>query len=171
MVALIDDVVCIKICGRANFTSSVDFKNLVTELANRGYERFVLDLSECILMDSTFLGVLAGIGLKFCESEKPDGSKSVELLNPNDRLSDLLENLGVAHLFKITQAISPAAGKYESLPSDGTTETDRLEVTRTCLEAHQTLMQINPDNIKKFKDVAQFLAEDLKRLEEKKTSG
>jgi hypothetical protein len=42
---------------------------------------------------------------------------------------------------------------------------DHKEISRTCLEAHQTLMRINPDNIAKFKDVAQFLAEDLKKTE------
>jgi hypothetical protein len=40
-----------------------------------------------------------------------------------------------------------------------------VEVARTCLEAHRTLMELNPGNAQKFKDVAQFLAEDVKRLE------
>jgi len=39
----------------------------------------------------------------------------------------------------------------------------RLETSRTCLEAHETLMKINPDNVPKFKDVTQFFAEDLKK--------
>ena len=41
---------CIRIIGRANFTSSVDFKALVDELGGKGCNRFVLDLSECVLM-------------------------------------------------------------------------------------------------------------------------
>ena len=57
-----DKVVFIKVVGRANFTSSVDFKALVKALSEKGHHRFVLDLSECQLMDSTFLGVLAGPG-------------------------------------------------------------------------------------------------------------
>ncbi len=55
---------CVRITGRANFTSGPDFKTLLDELAQRGYGHLVLDLSECTLMDSTFLGVLAGFGLK-----------------------------------------------------------------------------------------------------------
>ena len=54
----------VRIAGRANFTSSVDFKKLLNELLQKGYTCFVLDLTECVLMDSTFLGVLAGFGLK-----------------------------------------------------------------------------------------------------------
>jgi hypothetical protein len=38
------------------------------------------------------------------------------------------------------------------------------ETTRACLEAHQTLMEVNPANVARFKDVGQFLAEDLKRI-------
>ena len=36
-------------------------------------------------------------------------------------------------------------------------------MTRTCIEAHQTLMDISPANVAKFKDVTQFLAEGLKK--------
>jgi len=45
-------------------------------------------------------------------------------------------------------------------------EPTREEMSRTCLEAHQLLMSINPDNIPKFKDVTQFLAEDLRKMKE-----
>ena len=44
----------------------------------------------------------------------------------------------------------------------------REEVTRNCLEAHRKLMEISPANIPKFKEVAQFLAEDLKKLKSEK---
>ena len=33
-----------------------------------------------------------------------------------------------------------------------------------CLEAHQTLMQIDQKNVERFKEVTQFMAEDLKKL-------
>ena len=66
------DFVCIKIAGRANFSSSPDFKILLDELAAKGYRHFMLDLAECALMDSTFLGVLAGFGIKL----NPDGERA-----------------------------------------------------------------------------------------------
>src|SRR5205814_9194252 len=96
-----DKVVCIKIAGRASFNSSVDFKTLITSLHQKGYPRFVMDLSQCLLMDSTFLGVLAGLGLKFGAIRNGDPEPCLELLNPNARIVDLLENLGVSHLFKV----------------------------------------------------------------------
>jgi hypothetical protein len=57
----------------------------------------------------------------------------------------------------------PLSDKFEPLaPGD---PASAVELARTCLKAHQTLMELNPANAQKFKDVAQFLAEDLKRLE------
>jgi anti-anti-sigma regulatory factor len=161
MVAVFDQVVCVKICGKADFTSSLDLKKLINELWERGYNRFVFELCECVTMDSTFLGMLSGIGLKFYDGKALRGSP-LELFNPNPRIAETLDNLGVAHLFKITIA-EPLTENYQPLAkAPGTT---RADVTRTCLEAHKTLMGINPENALKFKDVAQFLAEDLKRQE------
>ncbi len=152
---------CIRIVGRANFTSSIDFKTLLNELLQKGYRYFVLDLSECLLMDSTFLGVLAGFGLKL--NRNADAEPAIELLNPNARISELLENLGVLHLFKLTQG-PLALTEQKPLETPAQAAPTREDVTRACLEAHRTLMEINPANQSKFKEVTQFLAEDLKRL-------
>jgi anti-sigma B factor antagonist len=164
-VAVTGDIALIWISGRASFNCSVDFKTLVYELRDRGCRKFVLDLTQCLIMDSTFLGVLAGFGLKLAE---PAGEKAVvSLLNPNQRILDLLENLGVAHLFCILQGKDPLSEKCRQVRQpDG--EPCKVEATRVCLEAHETLMNINPANIPKFKDVAKFIAEDLKRLEMQK---
>jgi len=158
-----DKVVWIKIAGRATFTSSVDFKTLINQLWQKGSSRFVLDLTDCVLMDSTFLGVLSGLGLKFSHAQQNHNGATIELLNPNARISELLENLGVAHLFKAINGTAAACGNLA--PVQQKDHPDRKEVQRTCLEAHQILMGINPNNVPKFKDVARFLAEDLKKME------
>ena len=103
MVAVFEQVVCIKVCGKADFTSSLDLKKLINELWLRGRNRFVFELCDCVTMDSTFLGMLSGIGLKFCDGKTPHGSP-LELFNPNPRIAEVLDNLGVAHLFKITRS-------------------------------------------------------------------
>ena len=88
-----------KIAGRANFASSPDFKTLTEQLMQKGYEHFIVDLSECVLMDSTFLGVLSQFGIK---TNASNGTRQpgIELSNPNARVTELLENLGALHLFK-----------------------------------------------------------------------
>jgi anti-sigma B factor antagonist len=157
------DFACVKISGRANFSFSPDFKALLAGLAEKGYVHFIIDLSECVLMDSTFLGVLAGFGMKM----NPAGAANqhaIELCNPNARIAELLENLGALPLFKINTGALQLPGDVETSTPEPINPTHE-QITRTSLEAHQTLMAVNPDNVSRFKDVAQFLAEDLKTLE------
>jgi len=154
---------CLKISGRANFTSSPDFKTLLEQLLQKGYGHFIIDLSECVLMDSTFLGVLSGFGLKI-NPTATSGPSGIELLNPNPRVSELLENLGALHLFKITSGALQLPDDVKASTPESIHPTHE-EITRTSLEAHQTLMTVNPENYARFKDVTQFLAEDLKNLE------
>ena len=152
----------IRIIGHANFASSIDFKTLISQLLQQDCNYFVLDLAECVLMDSTFLGVLAGFGLKLSPSNGNEGPHGIELLNPNARIIELLDTLGVLHLFKFTQGpvkLTEEAEPSVHPPANSTKE----DVTRTCIEAHQTLMDISPANVAKFKEVTQFLAEGLKK--------
>jgi len=153
---------CIRIIGRANFTSSVDFKTLVNELRERGCQCLALDLCECVLMDSTFLGVLAGFGLKLSTGDGDQAQPGINLLNPSARITELLETLGVLHLFKLTQGPLPLPEQAEPRPHAPVSPT-KAKVTRTYIEAHHTLMDISPANAAKFKDVTQFLAEGLKK--------
>jgi len=153
---------CVRIVGRANFSSSIDFKTLIQELNKKGCSYFILDLSECTLMDSTFLGVLAGFGLQSASPRVEGPKATLELLNPNERISELLESLGVLSLFKVTQGNPQPQQPGEAVPITTACPT-KEDVRRACLEAHETLMQINPQNASKFKEVAAFLAEDLKK--------
>jgi anti-sigma B factor antagonist len=169
MVMLGERFACVKITGRANFTSSVDFKTLLMELQNKGYPYLVIELSECALMDSTFLGVLAEFGLKAMPLEGDCAKSAIELRNANARLIEILENLGVLHLFKTAEGNLPSVGIVET-SSPSPCNPSREELTRASLEAHQKLMDINPQNIARFKDVTQFLAEDLQKIRQKQNA-
>jgi anti-sigma B factor antagonist len=168
-VAVVDHTAFIKIPGRANFTSSVDFKTLVSELRGRGVDHYVLDLGECVTMDSTFLGVLAGLALRHADGKDgpPSDKLRLDLLNPNPRIADLLDNLGVVHLFNVFHQENPCTAIFEPVENNHPAPTP-LELSKTCLEAHEVLMRINPANVPKFKDVARFLAEDLRKQSEEK---
>jgi len=154
---------CIRISGRANFTSSIDFKSVVQNLRDKGYTCFVLDLSECTLMDSTFLGLLAGFGLKMRGRPENSNDRGMVLLNPGPRITELLESLGVLELFRITRGTADLPPGAEAI-SPNFEPHGHEEVTRACLEAHQTLSSLSPENAARFKDVTQFLAEDLKKI-------
>ncbi len=160
MVMVGDRFACVKVAGRANFAMSVDFKTVLAGLESKGFSYFVIDLSDCSLMDSTFLGVLASFGVKVNAKGTDCANQVIELRNANERLLELLENLGVLHLFKNCQGELPACREVAA----ETCKASKQALTRASLEAHLTLMKINPANVSRFKDVTKFLAEDLERI-------
>lgn len=155
-----EDFACVKVSGRANFTLGIDFQTLLSEMQRRDYGYVVMDLSDCMLMDSTFLGILTGFGLKMSQT---NGTKRrvVELLNPNSRVSDLLENLGVIQLFTVRHGTNESP--CQEIQTGSSASPSHQELTRTCLDAHKILMDLSPENAARFKDVAQFLTEELKK--------
>jgi anti-anti-sigma factor len=160
-VAVFERAVCIQVSGRADFTCAVDLKKLITEMWERGFSHFIFDLRDCRMMDSTFMGVLAEVSLQL--SDGPDRPHPLELLNANPHITETLENLGVADLFQLGGSDSPLSDKFEPLSQGDSTSP--VELARACLKAHQTLIALSPENARRFKDVAQFMAEDLHRLE------
>jgi len=159
MVAVSAAGVCLKLAGRASMANSLDFKAVVYPLREQGHTRFVLDLTECVAMDSTFLGVLAAFVQRLAKPAERPGR--LELVNANPRITDFLDNLGVLGLFNLVRSPGGVAGQFRAVP---TGQADKAELARTSLEAHRALMELDAGNIPKFKDVTRFLEEDLKRL-------
>jgi len=151
---------CVRVSGRANFALSVEFRKLLQHLHTGGHSRVLLDLSGCQLMDSTFLGVLAYEANNLVGREAGQIKPGLELLNANSTIRQLIEDLGVAHLFRFAER-NLAAENFAAAPVAG--EASKEELNRTCLEAHELLMALQPANVEKFKDVAHFFAEQLRK--------
>ena len=149
----------VRITGRANCLSSVPFKRVINSLIERGRRVFTLDLSDCQLMDSTFLGVLVGLNRTLGQSESDGG---FSLYRPTEPVRILLDNLGILELFSTAESLDKAEAAE---PVEAGKAPDKTELTRTSLEAHQTLTDANPENEAKFKEVTRFLEEDLKQQE------
>ena len=47
--------------GKGSFLNSGSLKEFAQEMVNRGYREFIVDLQNCVMMDSTFMGTLAGV--------------------------------------------------------------------------------------------------------------
>jgi anti-anti-sigma regulatory factor len=167
LVARSADLGFIKVVGRGSFQNSSCLKAFYQQLLKDGVRRFVVDLEACTYLDSTFLGILLGLGLKLREA----GSGLLHILNANPRNLELLKNLGLDRLINIDGAASGnGAGaravnlngvKKENLEEMPCPVPTRAEAAPTILEAHENLMEFDPRNVPKFKDVVEFLREDL----------
>ncbi len=150
-----DDPVVVKINGKASFLNSAPVKELFDRLTGEGKSRFVIDFQNCTGMDSTFLGILAGLGLKLMRGE-PKGS--VVLCRLGARNLELIRNLGLHRLLTLDDGAAlpppPAAGMQAV---GGRPPLSEIENARLVLQAHENLVEIDASNKTKFQDVIAFL--------------
>lgn len=156
-VSIRDRLACVRLVGRASFASSVDFKKLLEHLRQDGCTQIVLDLGECSMMDSTFLGVLAHLGGNRDGAQSVNGQCPIKLFHPSERVVEMLENLDVLKLFTIVDD-PPKCGTFKRVDD---CNASRVELNRTCLEAHQTLMDTNTENERRFRDATEFFRKNL----------
>lgn len=146
----------VRVEGKGSFLNSTGLKEFAKEMTNRGFREFAIDLKNCPVMDSTFMGTLAGIALRLREL----GQGSLRVTNLNERNSDLLANLGLDQLFSIEprgEASDPGAAQVPLV----TTAPDKVTQAQTMLEAHEACVEANGANAAKFKDVLEYLKQDL----------
>ena len=140
--------VWVRVQGRGSFQNSTGLKEFAAEMAGRGHRKFVVDLKDCELMDSTFMGTLAGIALKL----GPEGN--LRVIRANERCRSVLRNLGLDRVFTVEESVSetPPAPLH-----DAEGHPPREAQRETIIEAHENLVAANPDNAVRFKDVIEFL--------------
>jgi anti-sigma B factor antagonist len=164
LVGTTNKIVSIKVEGKGSFLNSAGVKEFAKEMVNRGHRDFVVDLRNCPVMDSTFMGTLAMIALRLREI----GQGSLHVINLNERNHDLLTNLGLDQLFSM-DACGIKAGVKESDALPGGLQPaasgDRAAQAETMIEAHEALVEADPENLTKFKDVLEYLKQDLHRAE------
>ena len=159
-------VVCIRVQGKGSFLNSVGVKRFAKAMVNRGFRDFVVDLAACPVMDSTFMGTLTGIAFRLREL----GQGGLHVINSNERNTDLLEGLGLDHLLSLENG---TGGSHTSLMDEELRAEDELPVekldrratTETMIAAHQALVDADPENLCKFKDVIDYLKQDLHQEE------
>ena len=159
LVGTTNKIVWIKVEGKGSFLNSAGVKEFSKEMVNRGHREFVVDLRNCPVMDSTFMGTLAMIALRLREI----GQGSLHVINLNERNHDLLSNLGLDQLFSMDACGVKDGGP--ALRNALQPPTDRNTQAETMIEAHEALVEADPENLTKFKDVLEYLKQDLHRAE------
>jgi anti-sigma B factor antagonist len=159
LVGVVDGWVHVKVDGKGSFQNSPALKEFSKQMLERGSRHFVVDLQNCPVMDSTFMGTLAGIALRL--REYSDGSLLVR--NANERNSDLLRNLGLNNLFDVESKASETTDEVVgSTPLAADRAVRRIDQAECMIEAHEALVNADPENLARFKDVLEYLKQDLR---------
>ncbi len=169
LVVIHDPTAYVRVVGRGNFKNSVALKQFGTAAIDQDARSIVLDMTDCVGMDSTFMGVLAGLAFRL----KQRCGGEILMVNLSPRTRSLLATLG---LDRVIRPFMLGATPPEHLRVlEETEELDRLPAasesqrltTETMIEAHENLGAVSEGNVPKFTDVLAYLRDDLARSEQK----
>jgi anti-anti-sigma regulatory factor len=145
--------------GKGSFLNSGNLKEFAREMLDRGYREFIVDLSDCAMMDSTFMGTMASVALRLKEL----GHGHLHVIHCGERSRELLSGLGLDQIFDIRANgdRAPECEALESAAKNRPRESKKQEQTETMLEAHEALCEAVPKNLFRFKDVLDYLKQDV----------
>lgn len=160
------DQCCVRVIGRGSFKVSSNLKTFLEDAVDaKGVTSVLLDLQQCIGMDSTFMGVLAGLSGRL----ERKGAKFL-LVNLDRKNLQLLQTLGIDQVLNYMTVEDTPEGCVCSTKGTsidlGEPEEDKLTTAETMLKAHQTLADLNDENVDRFKNVINFLEQDVRKLKE-----
>lgn len=146
--------------GRANFDYGLTLRDFAKNM-DHDFTAIAIDLRNCLGMDSTFMGIMAMIGLKAKKN-----NVQVEILNADEANKYLLEGLGLDKIFSF--ADKDSCNICDEVIAPGTDTCSLLTQAETVVDAHKTLTRIDKENIPKFEKVIEFAKEDVDKLKKKK---
>jgi anti-anti-sigma regulatory factor len=95
---LISAALCrVKVEGKGSFLNSENLKEFACGMLDHGYRQFVVDLADCITMDSAFMGTMAKVALRLKEL----GRGHFHIVHCASRNQELLSGLGLDGIFDI----------------------------------------------------------------------
>ena len=140
-------------------STSACIRGFVEDMLKEGHRRFLFDLESCTAMDSTFIGIMAGVSMY----QQGEGVPQVIIVNASPKNRKPLEDLGLAELVVIHD------GKVEPPPVttqriyDEPAEEERIDLVR---EAHRNLMRVSSQNEERFGKFLDTLDKEVKRKKE-----
>lgn len=152
--------VWVKVEGKGSFLNSDSLKEFAREMLDQGYREFVVDLADCAMMDSTFMGTMARLALRLREL----GDGHLHIVHCGSRNQQLLSGLGLDRIFDIDASggSPPDCGPLQQTLVARSPEERKKTQTETMLHAHEALCEAAPENMLRYKDVLDFLRRELR---------
>jgi anti-anti-sigma regulatory factor len=160
----------VRVVGRGTFQNAQCLRQFGMQAIEQGCPAISLDLCGCKAMDSTFLGVLAGFGLKLRALGREDG---LHLFNTCGHTLESCQTLGLDRLAQLESGppngaeVQPPPGSgFRKLPDSDLSAAknkDKSSTAAVMLEAHEDLCRCDGRNEAKFKDVKKLLRNGAER--------
>lgn len=167
LVAVCKSCAMVRVNGRGTFKAGPSLKRFGASAIEKGCSQIILDMEGCLGMDSTFMGVLAGLALRI---QRETGGRLIAM-NLTPKTAALLQTLGLDRLVECYQAdelpgeLKASLAEVLDLKDLSLEGTDKRLSLETMLTAHQTLVEVAPENQARFRDVLTYLDQDLADLD------
>src|SRR5262245_36910022 len=151
--------VWVKVEGKGSFLNSDNLKEFARRMLDRGYREFVVDLADCAMMDSTFMGTMARVALWLREL----GHGPLHIVRCGSHNQQLLAGLGLDRIFDIDAngGSPPDCRPFEQTLATPSLDEQKKMQTKTMLDAHEALCEASPENVLRFRDVVHFLRQEF----------
>jgi len=146
--------VWVRVTGRGNFKLGPTLKAYVISAIQRGCRRLLVDMQPCTAMDSTFMGVLAGLAMHL---QTCGGTVVVVRLSAQGR--EALTTLGLDRLLQLSTDAEPAAPTLQRLDITP----DLANAAASILAAHENLIATHPENRPRFNELVTQLKNEINR--------
>jgi len=155
-VAVEGETAFVRIAGRGTLKMGPAFREFLAAAEARGIRGASVDLSPCETLDSTFLGILAGLAMRLRR-----GGGSVRIAGLSPKTLGLFRTLGLDQMVVVEPAPAPAgpARPLQALDRDAAAR----PADETILEAHEDLVAASSDNLPRFRDVIEFMRDSVAR--------
>jgi hypothetical protein len=161
---IFDGFTWIRCEGKGSFVISPLLKDCADGRIMAGERCLVVDLEACTGMDSTFMGLLAGLSARLAKI----GGEGVQIAGAGERNRRSLEDLGLDCLLEIDPPAAVWRGHAAEVRAllepyrQGKTP-DLRERARHVLDAHRTLANTSEANAKRFASVLSVLEDEVAR--------
>ena len=137
-----DAVLYIRAEGHVTAALCADLRFMIFERfdAEPTLKGMYVDLSECTYMDSTFMGLLVGFHKRLARVK----AGKLRIVNPTKTARELLSGLGLLPLIEMIEEQVPFPSDMVDVLKTRSAGADLL------LKAHENLMELSEDNVKRF---------------------
>jgi len=142
------NLVIVRVEGKGTWVESKPFLEFAKRKMEEGRE-LVIDLSDCKILDSTFLGSIAYLALK---------KGKIEVFRPSKEVKRAIRTLGLGKIIKEIEISREEQGK--KILKEKLSPRERAE---TLLLAHKSLIEVSPKNLPKFKDLIEMVEKELEK--------
>ena len=153
-IALLARIGYVRVSGLATMHNCGALAELCNMVLGRECDAIVFDLKQCTGMDSTFMGVMAGLARR-----RPKGPSPVIVVNADDHAVRLMDGLGLSHVVDVREEPMdvPDVGVQE-LHDEWTNEADKVAFVT---QAHENLIAIDARNQERFGPLIEAFAKQF----------